>query len=108
MQNVDELKDTKSTSNLGNGKPKKEDDLLIVSNNLSSAISQNLKETADFSETAPPRDAGTDTADLFLESTFDFETLKKNYLNLSRQRESIEREQLAIRKDYNTYLSSIQ
>ena len=34
--------------------------------------------------------------------------LKKNYLNLSRQIESLEREQLTIRKDYNTYLSSIQ
>jgi len=34
--------------------------------------------------------------------------LKKNHINLCRQIESLEREQLIIRKDYNTYLSTLQ
>jgi hypothetical protein len=33
--------------------------------------------------------------------------LKKNQTNLGRQIESLEREQLVIRKDYNTYLTSL-
>lgn len=34
--------------------------------------------------------------------------LKKNHANLSHQIESLEREQLLLKKDYNTYLSSLQ
>jgi len=88
MQNVEEPKDIKSTNNINsnNNKPKKEDDLLILSNNLNTLINNNKflkdqKETSDFLDRAPPRDEATDTFDLIPESTFDFESLKKNYLN---------------------------
>ena len=80
MQNVEEIKDSKSPSNNYN-KSSKEDDLLIVSNNLNTANTQNPIQNPDLSNRAPPRDAATDTSDLFPESLFDFENLKKNYLN---------------------------
>jgi hypothetical protein len=58
---------------------KKEDDLLLVSNHITSSIKN--EENNNISGVIHSKDIGTDTKDLIVENEFDFESLKKNYIN---------------------------
>ena len=70
MQNLEE-----SIELIEKNKNKKEDDLLFLTNCITTS------ENLDISKTLPYQDQATDTNDLFIENEFDFENLKKNYLN---------------------------
>ena len=69
MQNAEATQETKKPT-------KKEDDLLIVSNHITSNIKSEENNVTNIS-----KDIGTDTNDLILENEFDFQSLKKNYIN---------------------------